>query len=69
MSFDAMSLPYASGTDAKAGARLVESLLREGQRVAAAIEKWLPSDYPLSLNGETLAELDGIVTGQRHAAR
>jgi hypothetical protein len=69
MPFDAMSLPYASGTDAKAGARLVEQLLREGQRVAAAIEKWLPSDYPQSLNGDTLAELDGLVTGERHASR
>ena len=65
MPFDAMNLPYSSGTDPRDGLRLIVALLQEGQVVAEAIEKSLPTDYPLMLNRETMAQLEAIVVGDK----
>jgi hypothetical protein len=68
MPFDAMNLPYSSGTDPRDGVRLIVALLQEGHMVAEAIEKSLPSDYPLTLNRDTMAQLEALVVGDKGAS-
>jgi hypothetical protein len=58
MPFDPLSMGYAPGVTPRESLRFTVTLVREATQVARALERHLPSDFPIDQHAETITALE-----------